>query len=78
MCGDEYSIELILSSMLQQNDCYSNPDKPDTILVETIIDNAPKTISITLASYHRKMVFLYHEMWEQGGSGDKFTALIFN
>ena len=55
MCGDEYSIELILSSMLQQNDCYSNPDKPDTILLEALLDGSRKTISVTLTSYHRKL-----------------------
>lgn len=53
MCGDEYSVELILSSMLQQNNCYSNPDKQDTILLEAIIDGTKKTISVTLGSYHR-------------------------
>ena len=54
MCGDEYSVELILSSMLQQNDCYSNPDKQDTIMLEANVADSRKTISVTLASYHRE------------------------
>lgn len=54
MCGDDYSVELILSSMLQQNDCYSNPDKQDTIMLETVIEGTRKKIAVTLGSYHRK------------------------
>ncbi|XP_066925474.1 rho GTPase-activating protein 5-like [Clytia hemisphaerica] len=53
MCGDEYSLELILSSMLQQNNCYSNPEKQDTIMLEAMVDGVKKTIAVTLGSYHR-------------------------
>lgn len=59
MCGDDYSVELILSSMLQQNDCYSNPDKQDTIMLETIIEGTRKKISVTLVSYHRTLILCY-------------------
>ena len=66
MCGDEYSLELILSTMLQQNDCYSNPDKQDTIMLEAIVAGSRKNISVTLASYHRKsldLVFHNSQVW---------------
>ena len=45
--------------MLQQNDCYSNPDKQDTIMLEAIVAGSRKTISVTLASYHRKSLLLF-------------------
>jgi hypothetical protein len=54
MCGDEYSLELILSSMLQQNNCYSDPEKQDTVMLEAIIGGCRKTIAVTLGSYHSK------------------------
>ena len=77
MCGDEYSLELILSTMLQQNDCYSNPDKQDTIMLEAIVAGSRKTISVTLASYHRKLLGLIYGCYNSQVTIDLYEAILF-
>lgn len=50
LCGDSYSIEAILTSLLDNDKCYLNGSQ--SIILETILGSSKIKIEIILCSYH--------------------------